>query len=74
MLKSGLYKLNGGSGRRHAVVIPASLRIDVARRTHYTSVRKVGLTLTFNMLALDPRTLTIRSGEDPSVMLILAPL
>ena len=28
-LKTGLYKLNGGSGRRHAVVIPASLRIGV---------------------------------------------
>ena len=25
-LKTGLYKLNGGSGRRHAIVIPASLR------------------------------------------------
>ena len=24
-LKTGLYKLNGGSGRRHAVFIPASL-------------------------------------------------
>ena len=32
-LKTGLYKLNGGSGRRPAVVIPASLRISVARRT-----------------------------------------
>ena len=34
--ETGLYKLNGGSGRRHAVVNPASLRIGLGRRTNYT--------------------------------------
>ena len=33
-LKIGLYKLNGGSGRRHAVVIPGPTRLPDPLQIH----------------------------------------
>ena len=38
-LKTGLYKLNGRSGRRPRRRHPCQPRHRAARRTHYTSVR-----------------------------------
>ena len=39
LLQTGLYKLNGGSGRRSRRRHPCQLTHRAARRTHYTSVR-----------------------------------